>query len=302
MRELEVRVIKNIMPNTNLDSGNENTLQENIEKLLRERIVQLEKELQYTRECLQSSNEEFIVYGEELLNSNEELQTVNSELLKANTQNQFQKQELAVLTNDLTNYLFKTDSGTVFLDENLCIRKFTPGITKVLNVKMQDIGRPMRDITNNFNQDELNTAAREALSRKTASSKELQSKPGHWYLLKCTPYSTAEEGIQGVVLSLADITRSKRAEINMQKSKNKYERLVENSPFSIFIIQNGRFCFSNSSGLKLLRLKSLNDLLSADFRLYFNIDINDYTEYQLYGKNRKPKISNLSFFLLFKIN
>ena len=266
------------MPSIKLDYKNDNVDKNeyigkhDLEKKLNERIIQLEKELQYTKECLETSNEEHLVYNEELLSTNEEYQSVNDELLRINTQYQYKNQELDDLYNDMTNYLNSTDIGTIFLDENLCIRKFTPSITKEINLKVQDIGRPMQHISNNLINDEFNMGASEVLNSHMSSEKEIQSKNGSWYLLKCAPYCTLENSIKGVVLSLVDITRSKHAEIEMFRSKERYEQLVEISPYSIYIIQNGKFYFSNSAGLKLLNIKNLNELMFIHYGYYFNID------------------------------
>ncbi|HEY8805505.1 MAG TPA: PAS domain-containing protein, partial [Clostridium sp.] len=217
--------MKNIMPTINFnykndnDDKNEYMGEHDLEKKLNERITQLEKELQYTKECLQTSNEEHLVYNEELLSTNEEYQAVNDELLKLNTQYQYKNQELDDLYNDMTNYLNSADIGTIFLDENLCIRKFTPSITKEINLKAQDIGRPMNHISSNLINDELNMGASEVLNSHMSFEKETQSKNGSWYLLKCAPYCTFENSIKGVVLSLVDITRSKHAEIEMYRNK-----------------------------------------------------------------------------------
>ncbi|MBU3144891.1 ATP-binding protein [Clostridium sp. CF012] len=207
--------MKNVMPsislhysNDNVDK-NENIGEYDLEKKLNERITQLEKELQYTKECLQTSNEEHFAYNEELLSTNEEFQALNDELLKVNARYEYKNQELAELYNDMTNYLNSTDIGTIFLDENLCIRKFTPSITKEINLKSQDIGRPIHHIVSNLINDDLNMSAREVLSSHIPSEKEIQSKNGSWYLLKCAPYSTVEDLIKGVVLSLVDITNKK---------------------------------------------------------------------------------------------
>ena len=188
---------------------NEYVRKHDSEKKLNERIKQLEEELSYTKECLQTSNEEHLVYNEELLSTNEEYQAVNDELLKINTQYQYKNQELDDLYNDMKNYLNSTDIGTIFLDEKLCIRKFTPSITKEINLKPQDIGRPMHHICSNLINDDLNMAASEVLSNHMPYEKEVQSKNGSWYLLKCTPYCTFENSIKGVVLSLVDITNKK---------------------------------------------------------------------------------------------
>ncbi|MCB2305211.1 PAS domain-containing protein [Clostridium estertheticum] len=207
--------MKNIMPSISLACTDHNIGKNGyinkyeIEKILNEKIMRLEDELQHTKECLQLSNEEHLVYNEELLSANEEFKAVNDELLKINTQYQYKNQELLDLYSDMTNYLNSTDIGTIFLDEKLCIRKFTPSITKEINLKVQDIGRPMHDISNNLINDDLNIGAIEVLSSHMLYEKEIESKNGSWYLLKCAPYCTFDNLIKGVVLSLVDITNKK---------------------------------------------------------------------------------------------
>jgi signal transduction histidine kinase len=250
--------------------------------------------LQYTKECLQSAIEEQIVYNEELQSTNEEYQSVNQELLKINEQYQNKNQELADLYNDMTNFSNSTDIGTIFLDVNLCIRKFTPSITKEINLKAQDIGRPMNHLCHNFINDELNIGSMEVMNSHRSSEKEIKSKNGSWYLLKCAPYRTFDNLIKGVVISLVNITQRKHAEIEMFRSKERYEQLVEYSPYAIYIIQSGKFSFSNSAGLKLLNIKDLNELKFIPYRYYFNIDEeelidNGVNRDQIQGKIMGPK-------------
>jgi two-component system CheB/CheR fusion protein len=133
------------------------------------RIADLEQELQYTKESLQTSieeietsseelqsaNEELLVSNEELHSTNEELQSVNQELMVVNTQYQYKIQELADLNNDMTNFLNSTTIGTIFLDSNLCVRKFTPAVAKEINLIEQDIGRPISHISHNLINEDL---------------------------------------------------------------------------------------------------------------------------------------------------
>ncbi|MGH4050674.1 MAG: ATP-binding protein [Clostridium sp.] len=204
----------NIMPSIRLDykednaSINEYTAQYK-ERELNKRIIELEEELQCTKENLQISNEEHLVYHEEIQAVNEEYQAANDELIKINNQYLHKNKELADLNNDMTNYLNSSDIGTIFLDENLCVRRFTPSITKEINLKLQDIGRPMNHIVSNMINDDLNIGASSVLISYKSYEKEIQSKNGNWYLLKCAPYCTTENLIKGVVLSLVDITNKK---------------------------------------------------------------------------------------------
>jgi two-component system, chemotaxis family, CheB/CheR fusion protein len=200
---------------------------------LHERITDLEQELQYTKESLQtsieeietsseellSSNEELLVSNEEMHSTNEELQSVNEELMVVNTQYQYKIQELADLNNDMTNFLNSTTIGTIFLDSNLCVRKFTPAITKEVNLIEQDIGRPISHISHNLKNEDLVNQSREVMNCLIPIEKEIQGSNNKWYILKYSPFRTNENVIKGIVISLVDITARKEAEENQRKSR-----------------------------------------------------------------------------------
>lgn len=134
-----------------------------------ELVVDLEQELHYTQQHLQttieeletaneelkSTNEELIASNEELQSTNEELQSVNEELISVNNQYERKIEELTDLNNDIDNLLISTTIATIFLDEQLNIKLFTPETKTVINVLHQDIGRPFFHISHNFRYDHL---------------------------------------------------------------------------------------------------------------------------------------------------
>lgn len=246
---------------------------------LHERIADLEQELRYTKvnlqtssEEIQSANEELLVSNEELHSTNEELQSVNEELIVVNTRYQYKIQELADLNNDMTNFLNSTTIGTVFLDTNMCVRKFTSAITKEINLIESDIGRPISHISCNLKCENLAEEARTVMNSLTPSEKEVRSTGGNWYLLKFAPYRTNENIIKGVVISLVDISARKQAEDSLRRSRDHYEKLVELSPFAIVILKDNIIQFSNNAGLKLLQVKSLEQLIGKSIKRYLDID------------------------------
>lgn len=258
------------------------------------RIADLEQELQYTKESLQTSieeietsseelqsaNEELLVSNEEMHSTNEELQSVNQELMVVNTQYQYKIQELADLNNDMTNFLNSTTIGTIFLDSNLCVRKFTPAVTKEVNLIEQDIGRPISHISHNLKNEDLVKESREVMDSLIPTEKEIQSSNNKWYILKYSPYRTNENVIKGIVLSLVDITSRKQAEENQIKSRERYEKLVEISPFAIIIIRKGIILYSNAAGLNLLQVKSSDDLIGLQINEYLGVNERQLTSKQ----------------------
>ena len=105
------------------------------------------QELETTNEELQATNEELIASNEELQSTNEELHSVNEELYTVNAEYQKKNVELQELNDDIEHLLNGTDVGTMFLDRDLCIRKFTPRVGDVFHVIPNDSGRPLRSFS-----------------------------------------------------------------------------------------------------------------------------------------------------------
>ena len=196
-------------------------------------ILSLETELQSTKEYLQTTNEELETSNEELKSTNEELQSVNEELQSTNEELETSKEELqstneelvtvnaelqkkvealSEASDDINNLLASTEIGTIFLDTNLCIKRFTPAVTKLFNLIQTDIGRPIGDITTNIQLDDLIEHAQEVLGTLVRQEAEVQDKKGNWYSMRTAPYRTLENVIDGVVLNFVDISRLKQVE------------------------------------------------------------------------------------------
>jgi two-component system CheB/CheR fusion protein len=176
-------------------------LQATIEELetSNEELKSANEELQANNEELQSTNEEMESAKEELQSTNEELETVNSELLKKN-------QQLTKADDDLKKLFAATDIGTVFLDNDLRIKRFTSTATDVFNLKAVDIGRSISDITSNLDYDNLFEDAEEVLDKLSRKELEIRSKNGESYVMRIVPYRSGENVIEGVVISFLDVS------------------------------------------------------------------------------------------------
>ena len=87
-------------------------------------------------------NEEMRSAAEELETSKEELQSVNEELITVNHELKSSVEELSRTNADLNNLMASTDIGTIFLDRELRIQRFTPSAQKIFNFIPADMGRP----------------------------------------------------------------------------------------------------------------------------------------------------------------
>jgi two-component system CheB/CheR fusion protein len=158
---------------------------------------------------MQSTNEEMQSSNEELETSKEELQSLNEELITVNTELQNKNDELSVVNNDMKNLLDSTDIPTIFLDNNLCIKRFTFHSTKVVNLISTDIGRPINHLAAKFKYEGLIEDAKEVLRTLAYRQIELQTNDGLWYQMRILPYRTTSNVIEGVVITFSDIDKLK---------------------------------------------------------------------------------------------
>jgi two-component system, chemotaxis family, CheB/CheR fusion protein len=204
--------------------------------LSRDQIRALEEELSYTKEHLQSAiqehetaneelqatNEELIAANEELQSTNEELHSVNEEMYTVNAEYQKKNLELQELNDDIEHLLNGTEVATLFLDRQLCIRKFTPRIAEVFRVIPNDIGRPLRSFTHDLTHPTLITDIERVLQDGVTVETQTWDKRQRCYFLRILPYrarpkengeptlikapSEGNAAPDGVVLTLTDIS------------------------------------------------------------------------------------------------
>ncbi|HSW63171.1 MAG TPA: chemotaxis protein CheB [Dissulfurispiraceae bacterium] len=171
------------------------------------------EELKSSNEEMQSVNEELQSTNEELETSKEELQSVNEELATVNAELQQKVAELSRTNNDMNNLMAGTGIGTIFVDHHLCIQRFTPAVTPIINLILTDVGRPVGHIASNLvGYDRLVADVQEVLDTLAPQEKEVQTKTGSWYLLRIRPYRTIENVIEGAVITFTDISEMKRAQ------------------------------------------------------------------------------------------
>ncbi|MBI4844812.1 MAG: PAS domain-containing protein [Nitrospirae bacterium] len=176
------------------------------------RGAELEFELRSMREQLQSTIEELEASNEELQSTNEELQSVNEELITVNAESQSKIDELMQVTNDMNNLLAATKIATIFLDNDLNIKRFTPEIGKVIKLIQTDVGRPVRDFASSLEYEDMVKDAGEVLRTLIPKEMEVSDKNGIWFLMRILPYRTIDNVIDGVVITFIDITEQKHAQ------------------------------------------------------------------------------------------
>jgi two-component system CheB/CheR fusion protein len=204
------------------------------------RVAELEHELEATRTELQgairsleisseeqkaineealSVNEEYQSTNEELLTSKEELQSLNEELTALNSQLQETLERQRTTANDLQNVLYSTKVATLFLDVNLNIRFFTPATKALFNIIPGDVGRPLADLRSLAADGVLLTDAKAVLRDLAPLEREIEAENGARYIRRVLPYRTQDNGVEGVVITFADITEQAQAADALEAAK-----------------------------------------------------------------------------------
>ncbi len=184
-----------------------------------EELKSANEELQSTNEELQSTNEELTTSKEEMQSMNEELQTVNQEL-------QAKVTDLSRANNDMKNLLESTDIATLFLDDNLNVRRFTSQMAKLIKLIPGDAGRPITDIASELDYLRLVEDVREVMRTLVYKEATVAASGGRWFQVRIMPYRTLENRIDGVVITFADVTVSKTLEMELRKTQAELERRV----------------------------------------------------------------------------
>ena len=170
------------------------------------------EELRASNEELQSLNEELQSATEELETSREELQSMNEELHTVNDELKDKVGELTALNGDLQNLIASTDVGTLFLDRDLRLKRFTPRAAELFHVIPSDVGRPVGHLAHGARDADFEAVAREVQGTLVPVTRTVHAKGGRAHLLRAVPYRTADDRIDGVVLSFVDVTDLEEAQ------------------------------------------------------------------------------------------
>ncbi|MBZ9794365.1 CheR family methyltransferase [Mesorhizobium sp. ES1-4] len=220
----------------------------------------LERELRDTRERLQSTIEEYETALEEVKSSNEELVSVNEEAQSTNEELEASKEEMQSLNeelntinaeltskideldranSDLRNLFESTEIATIFLDRSLVVRTFTPAASSFFSLRPSDVGRPLTDLSSQLDYPELKQHIDKVFETgETLDHHLARDARGQFHMVRINPYRDKGNKIQGVVVTLVDVTTLARAEEHQQVLISELNHRVKNMLAVIASIAN----------------------------------------------------------------
>lgn len=271
--QLDLRDDLDILP-----GSNDSTQDEYIRRLEIE-LDDAKRAVRSTVEELETSNEELKSSNEEMMSMNEELQSGNEELTTINDELQEKVRELNQVNLDLSNFVESARVATVFLDESLHLRSFTPEAEAYFNFKKSDIGRKLDDLNSTLNQEEILELCRETAEDRMERESEFVSKDGTVHVsARIMPYTPDDQGTRGVVFTLVDNTDLKKSLKRTEEQKsvaeqrmNELEQLYQTNPNAVALIGpdmkyirlNERMAEINGEPIEMHQNRYVRDIIPA---------------------------------------
>ena len=239
-------------------------------RVTRDRLQATIEELESTNEELKSSNEEYQSINEELQSANEEmetskeeLQSVNEELQTVNGELAHRVSELGRTISDLKNLLESTQIATVFLDNDLRIRNFTPAATEIFHLLDTDVGRPLGHVVSRVHYPELQDDVRRVLKTLMPFDRQVADEPARrHFAARVLPYRSVDNFINGAVVTFTDLTALLQVQAALHESEARMAAMIESLPVGLAVVNpNGDFVLTNA---EMRRFTPTGRMPSAD--------------------------------------
>jgi two-component system CheB/CheR fusion protein len=234
------------------------------------RIEMLEQELHATRESLrvtieemeasseelQATNEEMMASNEELQSANEELQSVNEELNTVNAEFQEKIEILNRVNVDLETLARVVPAGSIFVDGQKCVTRFSPDAAQIFRLRDIDIGRPIADLNHSLDYPDLIADLTKAIANNEQCEREVQGSGERRFLVRIMPYRLPSSDGRAAVLSVVDVTQSHMLQ--------RLQAILDSMPSSVAVVDGeGKIRMVNARWCRFAQENGLKDLTSA---------------------------------------
>lgn len=247
-QQLAIVAFRDVRESPNADlTRSESLLADDLVKHLDRELKATQEDLQSTIEELETSNEELKASNEEVMSINEELQSTNEELETSKEELQSLNEELNTVNkelrlkvgelqsvnNDMVNLLNSTDMATLFLDDGLRVKRFTPATRELYNLIEADRGRPLSDLSAKFDDDQLLRDAVHAQHTGESVQRRIAAEDDRYYVRRALPYRESDGSIDGVVVTFSDVSELANSERTSRTRLAELEAIYEHSPIGI---------------------------------------------------------------------
>ena len=118
-----------------------------------------------------------------------------------------QIQELIEHNDELENYFRNTIIPQLFVDGELKLQKFTPPAMKQFSLSASDVGRPIKEIRDNFRFPSIVDNIEQVIKSNEILEKEIQTTDMRWYQMNIIPYVKMRDNkTDGVIITFVEIT------------------------------------------------------------------------------------------------
>jgi two-component system CheB/CheR fusion protein len=127
----------------------------------------------------------------------------------------------------MDNLLSNTHIGTMFLDPGLNIRKANDVAAQLTNIRHSDIGRPIHHFSFDNLYKGFLSDIYQVIEDLKPREKEIRDTKNEWYLLRIIPYRTAENAVEGIIVTFVNITGLKQSLKQIDELSNQMELAME---------------------------------------------------------------------------
>ena len=143
------------------------------------------------------------------------------------TKNQ-QIKNLIEHNDELENYFRNTIIPQLYVDAGLILQKFTPPAMKQFNLSLDDIGKSIIDIQDNFRFPSIIENIQHVIARGEILEKEIQTTDFRWYQMNIIPYiKQSDNKTNGVIITFVEITFRIRDLKEQEKLISDHEILLD---------------------------------------------------------------------------
>ena len=235
--------------------------------LMNRELALSNQEVQSAVKATNHANQEVAHLKNELGRAEEALQTVDA-LQQRNT-------ELEAGAADLTNLFNSVNVPVVQLSNELQFQRFSTPAQRLMNLGAADVGRSLNSVRLNLLPSGFARLFHQVLESLAPGEMDVEDDEGRSYVLRASPYRTADNRIGGVVVALVDVERFRRREKELLEARDFALSQIESMPTALVVVDLGlrirgvNEAFRNLAGIgkEDLSGRSFPDLASARWGL-----------------------------------